>query len=146
MFCPKCGTKNDDTAQVCTQCNYALSPIREPELEPALTQDEMYRALIGHKNQDYYLNEFAKFDAAGKTSNSWHWPAFFVTFYWLLYRKMWPTAVLYYLAPTVAILIIALLGGIFGAIFGFSTATVIFVGIIFLAFMIATFILPALQG
>lgn len=144
MFCSKCGTKNDDSAQACTQCNHALNPIGEAE--PELTQDEMYRALIGHKNQEYYLNEFAKFDAAGKTSTSWHWPAFFVTFYWLLYRKMWPTAVLYYFTPTIAFLIIAILGGIFGAIFGFSTSTGIFVGVVYLVYFIASFILPALHA
>jgi hypothetical protein len=144
MFCAKCGTKNEDTATTCSQCQYPLSPITEDE--SPLSQEAMYKALIGPKNQEYYLNEFAKFDAAGKTSTSWHWPAFFVTFYWLLYRKMWPTAVLYYFTPTIAILIIAVLGGVFGAIFGFSTSAGIFVCVLYLAYLVASFILPAMHA
>lgn len=56
---------------------------------------EYYKAIIGQKNQDYYLTKFSHFDSNGKVSVSWHWPAFFVTFFWLLYRKMWTDAFLY---------------------------------------------------
>ena len=65
--------------------------------------DEIYRAIIGSKNQDGYLRQFARFDREGRISVSWHWPAFVVTFGWLIYRKMWGFAVIYvflrYAAP-----------------------------------------------
>ena len=66
MYCSKCGTENDDSATVCKQCNYALSPLIESKTE--LTQEEMYQAVIGHKNQAYYLNHFSRFDKEGKVS------------------------------------------------------------------------------
>ncbi len=58
-------------------------------------QDEIYKSIIGPKNQTYYLTKFTHFDDKGGVSASWHWPAFFVTFFWLLYRKMWANAFLY---------------------------------------------------
>jgi Tfp pilus assembly protein PilE len=136
MFCSKCGTQQDDSAKVCTQCNYALSPISEAE--PELTQDEMYQAVIGHKNQAYYLNHFSKFDADGKSSVTWHWPALFIPFYWLLYRKMWPQAILYFVSPYIGLFVI----GIAAAILGDSAATMI--GILYLIFVVALFIFPAM--
>jgi hypothetical protein len=41
-----------------------------------------------------------------------HWPAFFVTWYWLLYRKMWDLAALYFLLPLILAFAIGLVAGI----------------------------------
>ena len=65
------------------------------------SQPELYSVAIGSQNRDYYLRYFERADAAGKAPVSWHWPAFFVTFAWLLYRKMWALAALYYFAPLI---------------------------------------------
>jgi len=65
------------------------------------SQTELYSAAIGPKNRDYYLRYFERADAAGKAPVSWNWPALFVTFAWLLHRKMWAIAALYYFAPLV---------------------------------------------
>jgi len=46
-------------------------------------------AAIGPKNTGRYLKAFNAFQAAGGFKPTWHWPAAFVTCYWLLYRKMW---------------------------------------------------------
>lgn len=41
-------------------------------------------------NADNYLRKFRKFnvDGADKFAWTWHWPAFFFGFWWLLYRKL----------------------------------------------------------
>lgn len=42
-------------------------------------------------NTDYYGRQFAKFGGVERPSFalSWHWPAFFVFFFWAVYRKLW---------------------------------------------------------
>jgi len=59
-----------------------------------------YKTLLGPKNTNYYLSKFSSFDNGGSRI-SWHWPAFFVSFWWLLYRKMWLFAFLYFLSPSI---------------------------------------------
>ena len=50
-------------------------------------------ALLGFVavNTDYYGRQFAKFGDGERPSFalSWHWPAFFVFFFWAVYRKLW---------------------------------------------------------
>jgi type IV pilus assembly protein PilA len=46
-----------------------------------------YETAIG-PNADHYLAKFEGFDQGG-SKLGWHWPAFFVTTPWFLYRKMW---------------------------------------------------------
>jgi type IV pilus assembly protein PilA len=60
---------------------------------------------IGPKRTGYYLAKFARF-AAGEGYVSWNWPAFFVTTPWLLYRKMWAYAALYFLGLPVGFLLL----------------------------------------
>jgi len=101
---------------------------------------ELYRAAIGPHGQDYYMRQFAKFDATGKPSISWHWPAYWATLNWLIYRKMWGWA----LAYAAALLGLALV--IFGVgklIFNYSDT----VGLVmFLALLTGAFILPGLYA
>ncbi|MEH6569054.1 MAG: DUF2628 domain-containing protein [Halioglobus sp.] len=59
---------------------------------------EYYRAATGEKNAEFYLSRFEHFDSHG-VAVSWHWPAFFFSFYWLLHRKMPLFALLYILFP-----------------------------------------------
>lgn len=137
MFCPKCGTQNEDTASHCTKCQFALSQLNLAE-KTELTQDELYQAVIGNKKQDVYLTHFAKFDHDGKTSATWHWPALFVPFYWFLYRKMWPHAIIYFIIPYVGALLIGMLAPILGE----SASGLI--GVVYLIFIVALHLLPAL--
>lgn len=106
MYCPKCGAANDDTAAFCKACGEVL-PLPAGKFQQAQGGsggpsglEEYYKAVLGPKNQYYYLDRFARFDAEGKTGASWHWPAFFVTLYWLLYRKMWLAALGYFFLPS----------------------------------------------
>jgi len=107
MFCNQCGAKNVDESRFCASCGAPISSVSQyasskRELEPVSSNtesiQEYYEAAIGYKNTDYYLSRFTRFDAEG-FGVGWNWPAFFISFYWLLYRKMWAWALLYYLLP-----------------------------------------------
>lgn len=101
MFCPKCGKANNDFARQCTSCSAELYS-RDNEVTAATGDEttERFEAFVGPKNQTWYVSRFLQMDS-GDSRMGWHWPAFFVTFYWLLYRKMWLYALLYLLAPFV---------------------------------------------
>ena len=54
-----------------------------------------YAKFIG-KNSDYYMQKFDEFSIKPTSFHaSWHWPAFFATWWWFLYRKMYLWAALY---------------------------------------------------
>ena len=55
----------------------------------------LYQAVIGLDNQDYYLSYFRRADARGYAPVSWHWPALFIGFFWLLYRRQYQWALIY---------------------------------------------------
>lgn len=141
MLCPKCGTSNDEAASSCVNCGYELSPpaqaasIPRVNADESVSDEEYYKAIIGPKNQDYYLQRFSRFDDEGNAGASWHWPAFFVSFYWLLYRKMWVNALIYFFLPY----IIMIPFGIVGAMFGGSAGLLIVTG--YLLYFVAIFIL-----
>lgn len=74
--------------------------------------DELLNAFVGPQNDHYYAAAFNIF-AAGSNVR-WNWPAFFVTFPWLLYRKMWLYALGYVIGIPVALAIIFSTGGMGG--------------------------------
>ncbi|MGE4503895.1 MAG: hypothetical protein AB7D51_00985 [Desulfovibrionaceae bacterium] len=54
-----------------------------------------YANYVGPKNLEKYLMKFARYDADPlRLHAGWHWPAFFVSFWWCLYRKMYLWAVI----------------------------------------------------
>ncbi len=66
-------------------------------MQVSITEDE-FAAFIGRKAQQYLL-KFRKFSVGGKDrfAVTWHWPAFLVGFWWLLYRKMYLWAFVYFI-------------------------------------------------
>ena len=144
MFCTQCGTANDVSAKLCKQCGVALglAPLSNGAASKSSTanlsagDEELYKAFIGPKNQDYYLKRFAEFDAQGKPGATWHWPAFFITFYWMLYRKMWLPAILYFLSPYLIMSPIGIVGAV--------TKSDELIGLGYLAWLAAMFIWPPL--
>jgi Tfp pilus assembly major pilin PilA len=66
-----------------------------------------YELAIG-PNTEYYLPRFESFDGGGSRAG-WHWPAFFVTAPWYLYRKMYVPGVLMLLYPWIALIIISII-------------------------------------
>jgi type II secretory pathway pseudopilin PulG len=103
MFCTQCGHSNDDSAKFCASCGRELpsqdAATNQINIDAHTNENEFYKAVVGPKNQDYYVGVFSRFDKQGKAGASWHWPAFFVTFYWFLYRKMWLNALIYFVLP-----------------------------------------------
>ena len=119
----------------------------EPQMDPDTVllpatgvTAELYRAAIGPRAQDYYLKHFLRFDSEGKTSASWHWPAYWATLNWLIYRRMWGWALTY----AAALFGLALL--IFGVgklVFSYSDTTAL---ILFLSLLTAAFVLPGMYA
>lgn len=63
--------------------------------ETPLLSDEEYIDLFVGPHADKYMTNFRKFGIKGPSSfvASWHWPAFFIPFFWLLYRKLYLHAI-----------------------------------------------------
>jgi hypothetical protein len=63
--------------------------------ETPLLSDEEYIDLFVGPNADKYLANFRKFGISGPSSfvPTWHWPAFFAPFFWLLYRRLYLHAI-----------------------------------------------------
>jgi Tfp pilus assembly protein PilE len=139
VFCSKCGKEVQDADQHCSACGATLdTSVQVSTLQPK--QEDFYRALIGSKNQEYYLRQFEKFDKQGKAGVSWNWPALFFTFYWLLYRKMWGAAVLYFLSPYIIFIPLGIVAAFLGK------ASAIFIGIAWVIYVIAIIIAPPLYA
>ena len=68
--------------------------------------EELYRAAVGEGKAGYYLPLFYRFDQPGSSRVSWNWPCFFVTFLWLLYRRMYGLAFVYLILWPFALLIV----------------------------------------
>jgi type IV pilus assembly protein PilA len=97
MFCSKCGTEASADARFCPRCGTFLDERPPEQPAPDRGDEEYVEAALGPRNTDYYLKRFDRF-AAGGGFASWNWPAFFVPFLWMLYRKMWGVAAFYFLA------------------------------------------------
>lgn len=138
MNCPNCGRATEDDARFCPGCGQPL------EASAVYSTDNLrlrqFQAVIGADNQAYYLERFDRFEQAGRAGSSWHWPAFFVTFYWLLYRKLWVPALLYFLSPYFLAIAVAFVGTALGPD-GATLAVLLWGG-----YMIAIFVLPALYA
>ncbi len=70
--------------------------------------ESLYGAAVG-PGADFYVPKFLAFDQPGAARTSWNWPAFFVSFYWFLYRRMWREWAVYALLIPVLIAIATLL-------------------------------------
>jgi hypothetical protein len=96
-YCKECGKEVRDGDIYCRQCGArqdAASAGQGPASGATVAEDEL--ALFVGKNADIYLPKFRKFmqGGAGSFSVTWHWPAFFFTFWWMIYRKMYGWALL----------------------------------------------------
>jgi len=69
-----------------------------------------YELAIG-RNAGYYLPKFERFDN-NESLLGWHWPAFFVTSGWYLYRKMWLWGLLNLFFPYIAAIVVGMLAAL----------------------------------
>lgn len=88
------------------------------ESNPSQTE-EHYRAAVGESKGTYYLPLFYRFDQPGSSRVSWNWPAFFVTFFWMVYRRMYGLAFAYLLLWPLAL---GVLIGVISVLFGAAAA------------------------
>ncbi len=98
MFCSKCGREISERSSFCQHCGGSLSTTPSNMQSPIMTSGltvEDFKTFVG-KNSEKYLPKFAKFNVGDIDSfkATWHWPAFFIPFWWLLYRKLYGWAVL----------------------------------------------------
>lgn len=154
MFCSKCGSSNSEASRFCAECGARLArddkstasisserPVERAGADAAAgpaAAEEFYKAAIGPHRQDYYLRKFAQFDR-GEGRLSWNWPALFVTLYWLIYRKMWLKALVYFLLPYLVAIALGIASGVSG-----SDGSAVAAG--YLLFLAATFIVPPLYA
>lgn len=97
-YCTKCGKEVIEGSSYCHNCGENVSSTKSGSQNSETFQDlsnDDLSAFVG-KNSDIYLTKFAKFRTGGIDSfkATWHWPAFFVPFLWMLYRKLYGWAVL----------------------------------------------------
>jgi len=97
MFCPECGKQINDGSKFCRYCGSTLSEGSSSSVHPSPTStpspvitDEEYNSFIG-KNAAKYIMKFKSFGTGGfdNFKATWHWPAFFFTFWWFIYRKLY---------------------------------------------------------
>jgi len=89
-----------------------------------------YEAIVGPARTMYYLRRFVDFDRAGRTRPTWHWPAFFVAFFWLVYRKMWTYAAGYLVAMLIAAAAAGILAGLIARLIGAPAGSQAFNGVV----------------
>ena len=127
--CPSCSQDNPNDANFCAQCGQALvknSPDSGPDpvqSQSTPTSLQLWEIFIGPSKSLqfslktwwtwrpaflYYKEKFSKLETPDgpRFALSWNWPAaFFDSFLWFLYRKMYMFALLYAVAPALAIFI-----------------------------------------
>lgn len=100
----------------------------------------LYRATIGPRGQDYYLRHFARFDGEGKAGSSWNWAAYWTTFNWLVYRRMWGWALAYVAALFGTALLIF---GVGKLLLNYSDTSAL---LLFLLLLTVAFVVPGLYA
>lgn len=90
-------------------------------------------------NAGYYLPRFEQF-ASGGSKVSWHWPAFFVTTPWFLYRKMWLIGILNVVYPFALLIFFSIVSAV---VLSSGSVHPVVLGVVFLVLLAAPwFLLP----
>lgn len=97
-YCAKCGKEVTEGSSFCQHCGEKLPDVHDVAQVPAASSvitNEDYATFVGIKTEKY-LPKFKKFSAHEMDNfrATWHWPAFFVPFWWMLYRKLYGWAIL----------------------------------------------------
>lgn len=96
-YCIKCGNQLAEDSNFCSRCGNKISDGNEKvksEILIDMSADKELELFVGEKKQNYYAPKFQKFaEPANKQYTSWNVAAFFLTFFWLAYRKMYVLAI-----------------------------------------------------
>jgi hypothetical protein len=109
-YCSKCGNEVAEGSSFCSNCKEEMGNIgnnlQNPSVSAKIT-DKDFATFIG-KNASLYITKFKKFNTGGldKFAPTWHWPACFVTVYWLLYRRLYLWALLIFCLSLITNLLI----------------------------------------
>lgn len=95
MQCSACDATTTATAALCAACGIDFRPESD---------HDFYQSAIGPRGSKRYIPVFEKFDEQGNGSPTWHWPAFFLNFVWLLYRKMYVSATVFLAIPMLGVI------------------------------------------
>ena len=97
-FCSSCGKEMFEGSSFCEHCGRTIIPQTVAEFSQSKITEEDLTTFIGKKAYKY-LSKFKTFNISGpdKFSITWHWPAFFLGFCWLFYRKLYLWAILAFL-------------------------------------------------
>jgi hypothetical protein len=116
-YCSNCGKEVTENSSFCGHCGKKLGNVQnnfqQSTMLSAIT-DKDFSTFIG-KNASRYVAKFKKFNM-GELDNfapTWHWPAFFVPFIWLLYRKLYLWALLIFclsIIPFVGFIVMIVMG------------------------------------
>lgn len=93
-YCTHCGKNLPDGSRYCSNCGVSTDYFQDtyqPHVQrPELISEEDYIAFIG-QNAERYIQKFRSFRVGGidNFTFTWHWPAFFLGFWWMLYRKLY---------------------------------------------------------
>lgn len=98
MFCTNCGKQQDTQAHFCSECGHQLETEQTNEIastveniESSQENDSTFAEdlmLFVDQKSDYYKNKWEKMELK-KNGFSFNAGAFFFTFFWLGYRKMY---------------------------------------------------------
>ena len=91
-----------------------------------MSSDNLYPHAIGSKNQAYYLSYFQRADSRGYAPVAWHWPALWIPLLWLLYRKQYRWALIYFVVP----IAIVMLGSVADGLMPGSRTAIVYGGLI----------------
>ncbi|MEW6185447.1 MAG: zinc-ribbon domain-containing protein [Thermodesulfobacteriota bacterium] len=88
-FCPSCGKETDTAYVFCPYCGKKMGAPSTAFSGEWVTEGE-FKSFIG-KDAGYYWRKFQNFRSTGQEgfAFTWSWPAFFLGFIWMLYRKMY---------------------------------------------------------
>jgi Tfp pilus assembly major pilin PilA len=92
--------------------------------------EELYRAAVGESKAGYYVPLFYRFDQPGASRVSWNWPALFVPFFWMLYRRMYGLAAAYFLLyPLATLILLAVASAVLGEAIGALVYWLVIIGV-----------------
>ena len=100
----------------------------------------LYRAAIGPLNADYYQPIFSGFESTTKISLRWNTAASLYTLNWLVFRRLWRAAFIYFGTLAGAMLLVF---GLARLVFNLSTEVELVLAI---AMLMLSFVLPGLFG
>jgi hypothetical protein len=108
-YCAKCGKEATQGSSFCQHCGEKLPDVHDVAQVPAASSvitNEDYARFVGIKAEEY-LPKFKRFSVHEMDNFrvTWHWPAFFVPFCWMFYRKLYGWAILAFFTEFISYII-----------------------------------------